>query len=74
MKKKKVIISITAGLLSMIIATSFASAKFRGGSVIDVARVAKETQKVVEETKILPYLSLRNNNAARSAGRIFWIH
>ena len=43
MKKKKVIISITAGLLSMIIATSFASAKFRGGSVIDVARVAKET-------------------------------
>lgn len=53
MKKKKVIISITAGLLSMIIATSFASAKFRGGSVIDVARVAKETQKVVEETKIL---------------------
>ena len=53
MKKKKVIISITAGLLSMVIATSFASAKFRGGSVIDVARVAKETQKVVEETKIL---------------------
>ena len=53
MKKKKVIISITVGLLSMIIATSFASAKFRGGSVIDVARVAKETQKVVEETKIL---------------------
>lgn len=53
MKKKKVIISITAGLLSMIIAMSFASAKFRGGSVIDVARVAKETQKVVEETKIL---------------------
>ena len=53
MKKKKVIISITAGLLSMIIATSFASAKFRGGSVIDVARVAKETQKVVEETIIL---------------------
>ena len=53
MKKKQVIISITAGLLSMIIATSFASAKFRGGSVIDVARVAKETQKVVEETKIL---------------------
>ena len=53
MKKKKVIISITAGLLSMIIATSFASAKFRGGSVIDVARVAKETQKVVEETKRL---------------------
>ena len=53
MKKKKVIISITAGLLSMIIATSFASAKFRGGSVIDVARVAKETQKVVKETKIL---------------------
>lgn len=53
MKKKKVIISITAGLLSMIIATSFASAKFRCGSVIDVARVAKETQKVVEETKIL---------------------
>ena len=53
MKKKKVIISITAGLLSMIIATSFASAKFRGVSVIDGARVAKETQKVVEETKIL---------------------
>ena len=53
MKKKKVIISAAVGLLSIMIVTSFASAKFRGGSVIDAARVVKETQKVVEETKIL---------------------
>lgn len=53
MKWKKIIISVVVGFLSVVIVTSFASAKFRGGSVIDVARVAKETQKVIEETKIL---------------------
>ena len=53
MKWKKIIISVAVGFLSVVIVTSFASAKFRGGSVIDVARVAKETQKVIEETKIL---------------------
>ena len=53
MKWKKIIIPVAVGFLSVVIVTSFASAKFRGGSVIDVARVAKETQKVIEETKIL---------------------
>ena len=53
MKKKKIIILVITGLLSMMIVTSIAVAKFRGGSVIDVARVVKETQKVVEETNIL---------------------
>lgn len=52
MKKKIIVISATVGLLSMMIVTS-ASAKFRGGSVIDAARVVKEAQKVIEETNIL---------------------
>lgn len=53
MKKKKIIISAAVGLLSMMILTSTVGAKFHGGSVIDVARVAKEAQKVIEDTNIL---------------------
>lgn len=53
MKKKKIIIPVVASVLAVMLVTSFASAKFKGGSVVDAARVIKEAQKVVEETKIL---------------------
>ena len=61
MKKKKIIISAAIGLLAMMIVTSIAGAKFRGGSVIDVARVVKETQKVIDETEILAEISELSN-------------